>query len=59
MCLIMLEYTVLPGGYEALHGSGGAGGSHQLPEGLLPEDRHVRHGLGAVGAGVSLLRDRW
>lgn len=54
----MLESIVLPGGYEALHGSRGAGGSHQLPARLLPEDRHVCYGLGAVGAGVPLLRDR-
>lgn len=48
------------GGYEALHGSRGARGSHQLPAGLFLEDRHVCYGPCAVGAGVTLLWSwRW
>lgn len=46
----------LSGGYETLHGSRGARGSHQLPAGLFLEDRHVCYGPCAVGAGVTLLR---
>lgn len=47
------------GGYEALHGSRGARGSHQLPAGLFLEDRHVCYGPCAVGAGGTLLWRWW
>ena len=37
------------GWYPAVHGPRGAGGRHQLLQGRLPQDRHVRVRPGAVG----------
>lgn len=62
-CILHLEeyknnrnQCVPTGGYEALHGSRGVGGGNQLSARLLLENRHVRHGSGALGAAVTLHR---
>lgn len=50
----LIWFLSVSGGDQEVHGPRGPGGRHQLPERLLPEDRHVRCGAGAVGARVTL-----